>query len=208
MGSPSRAWPVLLLTACLSAACTSKEAILPQDGPTMHDIYRHHFAHSGGTLAGTLAGGTMAGGTMAGIGLADDGGVIDPVAALRLDLADAAAAGRPVDLAGYTRSAAAETRQLFPRLPNPDVVLYVFPHLAGPERLPVPGYATAFPLYERTEYALPGDLVIPEPAIAPMPPWPLRQAPGWREAGSRPSGVGAGAPVPVMAPARVIGAGG
>lgn len=34
----------------------------------------------------------------------------------------------------------------------------VFPHLAGEESVPVPGYATAFPMYERTEYALPGEV--------------------------------------------------
>ncbi len=36
--------------------------------------------------------------------------------------------------------------------------MYVFPHLAGPESVPVPGYATRFPLYERVEYALPGEV--------------------------------------------------
>ena len=36
--------------------------------------------------------------------------------------------------------------------------MYVFPHLAGTERVPVPGYATTFPLYERIEYALPGEV--------------------------------------------------
>lgn len=48
-------------------------------------------------------------------------------------------------------------QQVFTRLPNPDLVLYVYPHLAGEEGVPVPGYATRFPLYERVEYALPGE---------------------------------------------------
>ena len=30
----------------------------------------------------------------------------------------------------YTRTAANEIRNLFPRLPNPDLVMYVYPHLA------------------------------------------------------------------------------
>lgn len=34
-------------------------------------------------------------------------------------------------------------RSQFPRLPNPDMVLYVFPHLNG--NTPVPGYSTVFP---------------------------------------------------------------
>ena len=36
--------------------------------------------------------------------------------------------------------------------------MYIFPHLAGAERVPVPGYATTFTLYERVEYALPGEV--------------------------------------------------
>ena len=62
------------------------------------------------------------------------------------------------DLAGYTRTAYNEIEALFPRLPNPTLVLYVFPHISGAERTPVPGYATSFPLYERVEYALPGEV--------------------------------------------------
>ena len=34
----------------------------------------------------------------------------------------------------------------------------MLPHLATGERVPVPGYTTAVPLYERVEYALPGEL--------------------------------------------------
>ena len=63
-----------------------------------------------------------------------------------------------LDLAGYTRTAYTEIDALFPRLPNPSLVMYVFPHLAGSESVPVPGYATTFPLYERVEYALPGEV--------------------------------------------------
>ena len=61
-------------------------------------------------------------------------------------------------LQGYTREAFNEIDILFPRLPNPTLVMYVFPHLAGETLAPVPGYATAFPLYEQTEYALPGEV--------------------------------------------------
>ncbi|AKK01079.1 TIGR03751 family conjugal transfer lipoprotein [Pseudomonas citrulli] len=57
----------------------------------------------------------------------------------------------------YTRTAANEIRNLFPRLPNPDLVLYVYPHLSGTEQAPVPGYSTVFPFYQRVQYALPGE---------------------------------------------------
>ncbi|MDE0334313.1 MAG: TIGR03751 family conjugal transfer lipoprotein [Defluviicoccus sp.] len=61
------------------------------------------------------------------------------------------------EAATYTRTAANELELLFPRLPNPDIYIYVTPHLATDERVPVPGYTTAVPLYERVEYALPGE---------------------------------------------------
>ena len=64
--------------------------------------------------------------------------------------------------ADYTRTAQNELQLLFPRLPNPDIVIYVFPHLATDERVPVPGYTTAVPLYERVEYALPGETEVME----------------------------------------------
>ncbi|MCH8945078.1 MAG: TIGR03751 family conjugal transfer lipoprotein, partial [Proteobacteria bacterium] len=62
------------------------------------------------------------------------------------------------DLAGYLRDAFNELEAHFPRLPNPTLVMYVFPHLVGEERVPVPGYATTFPMYRQVEYALPGEV--------------------------------------------------
>ena len=61
------------------------------------------------------------------------------------------------DAPAYTRTAANELELLFPRLPNPDVYIYVPAHLATELRIPVPGYTTAVPLYDRVEYALPGE---------------------------------------------------
>jgi len=66
---------------------------------------------------------------------------------------------------GYTREAFDEIEVLFPRLPNPTLVMYVFPHLAG--EAPVPGYATAFPMYEQVEYALPGEVPARSVGIQP-----------------------------------------
>ncbi|OOF59797.1 conjugal transfer protein [Rodentibacter myodis] len=58
----------------------------------------------------------------------------------------------------YTRTAENEVTNLFPRLPNPDMTLYVFPHLTdSAEQLPVPGYTTVFPFYGRIQYAQPGE---------------------------------------------------
>ncbi|WP_416392150.1 TIGR03751 family conjugal transfer lipoprotein [Alloalcanivorax xenomutans] len=69
----------------------------------------------------------------------------------------------------YTRHVENEIRSQFPRLPNPDLVMYVFPHLAGSpegEQVPVPGYSTVFPLYERVQYAQPGEVAWPWPALS------------------------------------------
>ncbi|KAE9776543.1 TIGR03751 family conjugal transfer lipoprotein, partial [Escherichia coli] len=56
----------------------------------------------------------------------------------------------------YSRTQESEISQQFPRLPNPDMVMYVFPHLAEGSS-PVPGYSTVFSFYSRTQYAMPGE---------------------------------------------------
>lgn len=63
------------------------------------------------------------------------------------------------DLAGFSRDSHNELRQLFPTVPNPVLVGYVYPHLAG-GRYPVPGYTTAFPMYETPAFALPGEAAL------------------------------------------------
>ncbi len=121
---------VLGLTSSLMLGCAgTKDAVLPGDGPTIQTIYERHLRETG---------------------------THDPLAFR------AASGGRPVTggdgaLHGYTRTARDEIDIRFPRLANPDLVMYVFPHLAGDERVPVPGYVTTFPMYERVEYALPGE---------------------------------------------------
>ncbi len=46
-----------------------------------------------------------------------------------------------------------ELRRDFRKVPNPEIVAYVFPHISDGE-LPVPGYFTMFKLYERDHFAL------------------------------------------------------
>ncbi|CAM3316962.1 MULTISPECIES: TIGR03751 family conjugal transfer lipoprotein [Pseudomonas] len=57
----------------------------------------------------------------------------------------------------FTRTSQNEIYSQFKRLPNPDLVMYVFPHLAGSDPAPIPGYTTVFPLYQRVQYAMPGE---------------------------------------------------
>nr|WP_310615689.1 TIGR03751 family conjugal transfer lipoprotein [Pantoea cypripedii] len=56
----------------------------------------------------------------------------------------------------YSRDQESEITQQFPRLPNPDMVMYIYPHLAD-GNTPVPGYSTVFPFYKETQYAMPGE---------------------------------------------------
>lgn len=56
----------------------------------------------------------------------------------------------------YTRSEQKELNGLFPRLPNPDLCMYVFPHITQ-EEATVPGYTSCFPLFDKNHYALPGE---------------------------------------------------
>ena len=129
----SRLRPIVIIgwiSLALGGCASTKESVLPQDGPSMKAIYDTHFEGMG----------------------ADDPYV------LRRELGTRPLGDDDVDLAGYSRTAHTELETIFPMLPNPTLVMYVFPHLAGSERVPVPGYATTFTLYERVEYALPGEV--------------------------------------------------
>ena len=74
---------------------------------------------------------------------------------------NAASQARPIAAGdGNTRrywSAVEPMQQRFARVPNPDLVMVVYPHLAK-GKYPVPGYVTVFPMYEQTLYALPGEV--------------------------------------------------
>ena len=133
MRNPLTLISALALISLVLAGCAStKEAVLPQDGPSMKAIYEAHIHEMSAR---------------------------DPLS-IRQELGNRPILSGETALHGYTRDAANEMNAIFPRLPNPTLVMYVFPHLAGEESVPVPGYATAFPMYERTEYALPGEVPV------------------------------------------------
>jgi len=125
---------IILINLITGCATGSKDTVLPQDGPTMKEVYDNHFKGQGPdkTAKGRQT-------------------VITPgIEKSRL---------RDVqrDLPSYTRTAANEIREIFPRLKNKTLIMYVFPHLSGKDRHPVPGYSTAIPFYKTVEYALPGE---------------------------------------------------
>ena len=47
----------------------------------------------------------------------------------------------------------------FQKLPNPELKLYVYPHFAGNDEIPIPGYYTTFNAYEKTHYALTSEII-------------------------------------------------
>ena len=122
-------WITIITLAWTSVlfGCTAKQAVLPQQAPTIEAIYAGHFEAKLGT---------------------------------DLEPAREHLQSRPADahtVPGPAKHALDALQARFARLANPVLVLYVYPHLAERERVPVPGYFTVFPLYERTEYALPGE---------------------------------------------------
>ena len=84
--------------------------------------------------------------------------------------------------AGFVREAANEIDTVFPRLPNPTLVMYIFPHLSGGERTPVPGYVTTFTFYEQAEFALPGE--VPGLFVEELADDPINKAKGDQTTGS------------------------
>ncbi|SEP17797.1 TIGR03751 family conjugal transfer lipoprotein [Aquisalimonas asiatica] len=133
---------------------TPGHKVFPDDGPTMDEVYEGHFRDMRGHDADGAREALHSGGE-----------------ALAEDYEDSAEESDSeyeesrirqvhdgdVDLDGYTRTAADEIATRFSRVPNPTMVMYVYPHLAGQDEAPVPGYATSFRMYERDHYALPGE---------------------------------------------------
>ncbi|THF64859.1 TIGR03751 family conjugal transfer lipoprotein [Pseudothauera nasutitermitis] len=127
---------VLGIAVVLAGCSTTKEQMLTHDNRTMLDIWN---AETGGGPAARQ--------------------LLDARQALRRPLTDDDIQAAPGVQARYTRTAANEIHRQFHRLPNPDLVMYVYPHLTGTDPVPVPGYSTVFPLYQRVQYALPGERI-------------------------------------------------
>jgi conjugative transfer region lipoprotein (TIGR03751 family) len=122
------------LAATLLGCATDMETLLPHGPATMREVWD---AHSG---AGRMS-----------------RALVEAREALRRPLTHGEILSGIARSATYTRTAQNEVERQFRRLPNPDLVMYVFPHLSGDLTVPVPGYSTVFPLHERIEYALPGE---------------------------------------------------
>jgi len=49
----------------------------------------------------------------------------------------------------------------FPKLPNPEIIMYIFGHHTANGYIPVPGHFTEFSMYDRNYYALPSEVLMP-----------------------------------------------
>jgi conjugative transfer region lipoprotein (TIGR03751 family) len=134
---------LVVAAAALGGCATSKEDLLTHGGRTMMDIWQQE--------TGDGAGG--------GAGQAVRRQLLDARQSLRRPLTEVDVQAAPAGQMRYTRTARNEVHRQFQRLPNPDLVMYVYPHLAGTDPVPVPGYTTVFPLHQRIQYAMPGERV-------------------------------------------------
>lgn len=103
---------------------------LPKSGPKMIDIYERHVAENGTRGAASEAAPTRSW------------------------------YHEPERTASATKALGGAAGVRFARLPNPDLEMYVYPHLAK-GKYPVPGYTTVFPMFESVQYALPGEVAPP-----------------------------------------------
>jgi conjugative transfer region lipoprotein (TIGR03751 family) len=122
----------LLALALLSGCTTDKDKLMPHGPQNMLDLWNQSAGAGGGSSASRQ--------------------LMDARLQLRRPLSDVDATHN-----SYTRTAQNEIYSQFKRLPNPDLVMYVFPHLTGTDPAPIPGYSTVFPLYQRVQYAMPGE---------------------------------------------------
>lgn len=124
----------LMLAGCLASGCsTSKEEMLPAGDHTMLALWNGEDGSGSASQAASVA-----------------------RMSLRRPLTPVEQQAAPGTDDSYSRTAASEISQQFPRLPNPDMVMYIFPHLAEGTS-PVPGYSTVFSFYGQTQYAMPGE---------------------------------------------------
>ncbi|EXU75316.1 TIGR03751 family conjugal transfer lipoprotein [Erwinia mallotivora] len=120
----------LLLAVALAGCSTSKDEMLPPGDSSMLDMW-----NDGASVTHTTN---------------------ESRATLRRPVSDGERVISQQTRESYSRTQENEIQQTFPRLPNPDMVMYVFPHLAEGST-PVPGYSTVFPFYSQVQYALPGE---------------------------------------------------
>lgn len=146
---PTTQW---LLPVLLFAAGCSNHQILPDTGPDIQEVYQRHLGGQRGAPARPPT--------------EEELHSQQEVPVQHQPVPYRPTKDGNVDLVGYTRAADNEIEQLFPLLPNPQIVIYVPPHMTAKGR-PVPGYTTVTRMYDKDEYALPGEWIPDYPRATP-----------------------------------------
>ena len=152
--------PAVLTAVLVLGGCATQDTILPQTEDSMLDIYRGAMTAQGQSDLGppqTVDVCKELALADAATSIEDCEDIVREHAATLYRHIDAQPAGEDLDYLPYTREVATEIENLFPRLDNPDIVIYVYPHLATRTRAPIPGYSTVIPLYDQVHYRLPGE---------------------------------------------------
>jgi conjugative transfer region lipoprotein (TIGR03751 family) len=162
----------IVTAGAILSGCASQDTILPPSARKMADIYREAMNdHAGEALVVNSAAICT--------DLERDGSLqhcektLQEHAQAHYARIDTQSAPQALDYIPYTREQRTELENLFPRLTNPDLVIYVYPHLATRTRAPIPGYTTVIPLHARIEYRLPGEDLAETPLpvlVAPVAP--------------------------------------
>lgn len=118
-----------VISISLLTACATKDTLLPVPEQDMKTVYNRHMQSSG------------------------DGVLFDVRAVLRRPMIEG-----DVALSNYVRTEKNQLELKFRTIPNPTMYMFVAPHLATHEQVPIPGYLTKFKMWEREHYALPGEI--------------------------------------------------
>lgn len=119
--------PLVLGIICLSGCASKLDDVTNPNAPTMKQVYEDYTGSNQTAIADRQA------------------------------LLMQRPAVEPVDLQLGLPPYPERLDHLYPRLPNPDLFMYVRPHAVGVTGAPVPAYITRFSMYERQPYALPGE---------------------------------------------------
>jgi conjugative transfer region lipoprotein (TIGR03751 family) len=109
--------------------CANKDSIIPQPSQDMRAVYSNHMGSVGKGL------------------------LIDNRSLVRRPMIEG-----DVNLSDYVRTEKDQLQSRFQRIPNPTMYMFVAPHLATSEQVPIPGYLTEFRMWEKDHYAMPGEL--------------------------------------------------
>ena len=151
---------VVVSIALALGGCATQDTILPQTEHTMLEIYRGAMTTQRQDDIEMLQPVDVCQALAledAEISVRDCEGVVREQTSKLYRQIDAQPAGEVLDYLPYTREVDTEIENLFPRLDNPDILIYVYPHLATRTRAPIPGYSTVIPLYDQVHYRLPGE---------------------------------------------------